>query len=634
MSGIAGIVHFDGRPVAPGLIEGMTAAMAYRGTDGIHHWASGPVALGHCQRHTTPESLEEQQPVISADGQRVLVFDGRLDNWVELRQELLRRGARLRNRSDAELALHAFEVWGDASAEHLDGDFALAIWDARQQRCLLVRDRFGNRALHYHWQNNTLSFATDVRPLLELPWTPKTLDPGALAEHLGIDWHTVDRSLWLDILRVPPSMTIGFTRDAPTRPHQYWAPDPDLRLPHRSEAEHAEHYRHVLTESVRRMSRAIHPVSFEVSGGLDSSALFAVGADLWRRGQLPAPGLRGYTLDFSGQGEADEMVYARAVAEHVGLPVEAVPPYQPGLDWYRECMRETLDLPDYPNGAMNLAVARRAREQGSRTVLSGTGGDEWVGGSPDYRAAYLEDHQWGAALEALWQDWRSRGLLRGSRRFARHAIWPLLPGSVRRPIRHLLKRDAPAEAALWLSHDMRECLQTVADQTSLAPQAQARRAAHIRQTPMLWAPYWQSAKLIGERQMALDGVDWRQPFWAREVVELAFATPAYLHYQGDENKWLHRQAFADLLPPMVTQRQSKAGFDCVFEAIWPDLSRHLNTETLGRRQAWLDVPAARKVIDHPQESRPDAWAEGPAWLLFCMDQLQTFCTSNGGTPLA
>jgi asparagine synthase (glutamine-hydrolysing) len=98
MSGIAGIIHFDGKPVEPGLIEKMTSAMAHRGPDGINHWVKGSVALGQCMLRTTPESLEEHQPLINEDESLVLVMDGRVDNWEELRKELLSKNVDLRTR--------------------------------------------------------------------------------------------------------------------------------------------------------------------------------------------------------------------------------------------------------------------------------------------------------------------------------------------------------------------------------------------------------------------------------------------------------------------------------------------------------------------------------------------------------
>jgi asparagine synthase (glutamine-hydrolysing) len=110
MSGIAGIIRFDGAPVEPGHIQGMTAAMSYRGPDGMAHWVKGSVALGQCMLRTTPESFEEVQPLCNQDESLVLVMDGRVDNWQELRHELLLHGAALRNRSDAELVLWAYQT--------------------------------------------------------------------------------------------------------------------------------------------------------------------------------------------------------------------------------------------------------------------------------------------------------------------------------------------------------------------------------------------------------------------------------------------------------------------------------------------------------------------------------------------
>ena len=122
MSGITGIIRFDGAPVEAGLVEKMTAAMAYRGPDGIHHWVKGSVALGQCMLRTTPESIEETQPLANEDESLVLVMDGRVDNWEELRKELLAKGARLRTRADAELVLRAYETWGRECLARIDGD--------------------------------------------------------------------------------------------------------------------------------------------------------------------------------------------------------------------------------------------------------------------------------------------------------------------------------------------------------------------------------------------------------------------------------------------------------------------------------------------------------------------------------
>ncbi|TAL43579.1 MAG: asparagine synthetase B, partial [Salinibacterium sp.] len=123
MSGIAGIVYFDERPAEAAQIEAMTSAMDYRGPDGIRHWVKGSAAFGQCMLCTTPESLDEIQPLANEDESIVLVMDGRVDNWEELRRKLSQENCPLRTRADAELVLRAFERWGSDCLAHIEGDF-------------------------------------------------------------------------------------------------------------------------------------------------------------------------------------------------------------------------------------------------------------------------------------------------------------------------------------------------------------------------------------------------------------------------------------------------------------------------------------------------------------------------------
>ena len=194
MSGIAGIVRFDGGGVEPGQIEKMTAAMSYRGPDGINHRVLGSVALGHCLFRTTSESLEETQPLANEDESLTLVMDGWLSNWEELRAELVAKSARLRTRADAELVLRAYEAWGADCVAHIEGDFAFVIWDARRCEAFCARDRMGNKPLFYCWNDDQLIFASELTPVLEHPSTPETPNLGKIAEFLASQWYTRDET--------------------------------------------------------------------------------------------------------------------------------------------------------------------------------------------------------------------------------------------------------------------------------------------------------------------------------------------------------------------------------------------------------------------------------------------------------
>ena len=205
MSGIAGIIHFDGKPVERGNIVKMTDAMAYRGPDGIHHWVRGSVGLGQCMLCTTPESLEETQPLANEDESLLLVMDGWLSNWEDLRAELLAKGARLRTRADAELVLRAYEAWDKECLGHLDGDFAFVIWDARRREAFCARDRFGNKPFNDHWDGGSLVFASELHPVLASPGIPEKPNEGMIAEFLADEFYSRDETFWVGVTRLRPA---------------------------------------------------------------------------------------------------------------------------------------------------------------------------------------------------------------------------------------------------------------------------------------------------------------------------------------------------------------------------------------------------------------------------------------------
>ncbi len=196
MSGIAGIVHFDGRPVEAGLIQGMTAAMANRGPDAISHWSAQTVALGHCMLRTTPESLDEKQPLANEEESIVLVLDGRLDNWEELRVDFLGRGVRLGDKTDAELVLRAYEIWGTDCLSQIEGDFAFVVWDARKRSVFCACNQTGIKTLHFHQDEQRFVFASEPGPISQLPGVPEVFNEELVAEYLSIDWQSLDQTFW------------------------------------------------------------------------------------------------------------------------------------------------------------------------------------------------------------------------------------------------------------------------------------------------------------------------------------------------------------------------------------------------------------------------------------------------------
>ena len=612
MSGIAGIIHFDGAPVAAGLIEGMTSAMAYRGPDGIHHWQRGSVALGQCMLRTTPESLEETQPLANEDESLILVMDGRVDNWEELRRELLSHGALLRDRSDAELVLRAFETWGRDCLDRIDGDFALAIWDARQQQLFCARDRIGNKSFYYQWNGTTLVFASELHPILALPWVPEVPNDGMLAEFLAAEWHSRDETLWNGILRLVAAhrMVVG---TAGPRTENYWEPDLWATLPYRTDQDYIEHYLALFSDCVRRASRSHRQLACEVSGGLDSSAVFCMADHLRRDARLPAPSVAGYTLAFADDGNADELGYARAMGEHIGLRIHEIPPSIMPLSWFAESANAYREFPGFPNAAMFVDIRRRAAMQGSRVVLTGEGGDEWLEGSRAYYAEELAQRHWRILRECFSNDAATFGTAQAMRWFVRHGVVPLLPvalqGALRRTA-HVLRGTGPADR-YWLSAVMRAHL--------VGRRRQSRASRHpgvrsVGQQHMLAALHdAHSDHVMGdsERIGARTGVELRFPLRDHRLVQFAFSTPERLRLRGDRTKYIHVQALRGIVPQSILDRTSKAEFSDVFRAQLDRMETTLTRTIPERHRDWVTQDGMeglyRLYRDHPQHGWP-LWA--------------------------
>jgi asparagine synthase (glutamine-hydrolysing) len=613
VSGIAGIIRFDGAPVEPGQVEQMTAAIAHRGPDGIHHWTRGNVALGQCMLRTTPESLEETQPLANEDQSLILVMDGRVDNWQELRAELLKRGAVLRTRADAELVLRAYEAWGRDCLAHIDGDFAFVIWDARRRSAFCARDRIGHKPFHYHWNGTTLAFASELHPLLALPWVEEVPNEGMLAEYLAGDWHSRDETLWQGVMRLVAAHRMEVDPAGP-RIAQYWAPDPWATLPYTRDEEYIEHYRELFADAVRRMSRSHRPLACEVSGGLDSSAVFCMAEHLRLGERLHAPAVEGYTLAFTDDSAANELAYARAAGEYLGVPVREVPPTVPPLDWYADRARTYREFPGFPNGSISIGL-QQAAAQKSRVLFSGEWGDAWLAGSLGYYAEELAERNWRTLIDCLKTDAAMYGPRQAARWLLRHGAFPLLPppiqSGLRRAARTLRGGNAAASLA-WLSPAMRQALEARRKRYH-QPSPPVRSPCQHDLRDMLYSARGSQIMERVDRQAAHAGLEMRHPLGDPRIVQFAFSSPERLRLRGDRTKYLHVQAMQGLMPTSILERRTKAEFSVVFRGHLDGMQAHL-TEALPRdRPEWLTEDGMSQLFDVYRKNRQFGW---PLWILW------------------
>ena len=576
MSGIAGIIRFDSAPADAGALAAMTDAMRFRGPDGIRHWSAGSVALGHCQLATTAESVHEIQPLANEDSSVVLVCDARLDNWEELRRDLLARGARLRTDSDAELLLRAYECWGEDCARRVEGDFALVVWDARRHTAFCARDYAGMRRFFYHWDGHRLVFATDIHALLACSLVRQELNAARIAECLSLAADAPEQTWWRGIVRLLPAHSMVVDA-AGARTRRYWEPDFDARLPCSSADDYVAYYREVLADAVRRQSRSARPLAFDVSGGLDSSALFAMGDRLHGEGRLLAPGLLGFHLRVN-DSRAQETEFCRAVAAHLGRQIHEVEPDVPPLESLLEDALRFCDVPEMPSLSMTRSASAAAAASGCRVVIEGFGGDEWAGGCVNHRDA-IRSLDARLILDLVESDRRAAGLPRALWRFLRWgvvpALWPQLGFATWRADLHWL---TPAARSLVQARRERAGVRHRVGPLGSLAQEQEREWLDRR---------FEIFELI-ELARARFGLERRSPYWSRRLVEASIATPHSMRWRGLQKKWVHREATRGLLPEVVRLRTGKANF-AEMTGRFEHLARaHVASKVLPRCHAWVD----------------------------------------------
>lgn len=559
MSAIAAIIRFDRGPADPEAIRAMTCAMDYRGPDGIAHWIGDGAALGHCMMHTTVESLTEAQPLASEDGTVHLVMDGWLSHPEELRARLLERGARLRDRSDAELVLKAWQTWGEDCCNHIDGEWAFVIWDERNRTVFAARDHVGLRPLHYHWDGRRLLIASDIAGVLAAGDISARLNPGMVAEHLAVEWHSREETLWQGVMRLPSATAMRLDANGPHL-SRYWLPPLEVALRYPREEDYVAHYRELLADSVRRASRTHALLACEVSGGLDSSAVFALAMREQAAGRLLAPDLRGYTYSFPPGGPEDEAEYADAVAAHLDTAITKVAPFLPDRAWFAARSLADRDMAVYPNVAMGVNISRAATGDGARVVLNGEGGDNFMGGMPHYFAEHIVEGDWRALMRSAREDAAELGWRETLGNIARFGIGPLLPEQVRGARRRSRDRRRPAPPIL--SPRLRELIRQRRINRPASPAAApAQRTLFARLNDPLFGYMCEYLS----RERARGGHELRSPMASRAMVEFAFATPHRLRVRGNLHKHVHREAMAGLLPEKVVRRRSKAHFNFSFE---------------------------------------------------------------------
>ena len=642
MCGITGAVWTEpNRNIDSDVLGRMTRVLRHRGPDDEGHYASElrlrppyesmpGVALGF-RRLSIIDVEGGHQPLSNEDGTVWLVFNGEIYNFADLRHRLEGAGHRFRTRCDSETIVHLYEDEGLDCFEHLNGMFAVAIWDSVHRRLVLARDRIGQKPLVYHHQPGRLLFASQIKSLLEVPGVSRDVDAAAVDEYLTYQYVPHPNTIFRGIRKLPPGH-LAVYQDDKLEVRPYWQPDYSFEQPI-DEATAVEQLRTLLADSVRLRMQSDVPLGAFLSGGVDSSLIVAL------MQQESSRQVKTFSIGFP-VAEYDESRYARQVAQHLGTEHQSFEVTPDAVDILPELVWH-YDEPFADSSAIPTWCVSQLTRQHVTVALSGDGGDELFCGYPRYRAVAL-----GAMLDRA-------GPLR-------HVLasrwWQSLPASPRQ--KSLMRRLKKFTAALAKT-PCRRYLDWICifDETR---RAELYEDAFFEQLPgsdpfgflqRAWSNAGRrdpvTAASLADLQTYLPcdlmtkvdvasmahSLECRQPFLDHRLVEWAARLPLRYKLQRGGGKRILQQAFHDMLPPEIWRRP-KMGFgvplDHWFRKELRDLTHDtLLSESAASRPYFRGDSVARLVRQHERGEFDHAyrlWA-----LLFFELWLRRWCTDGAAT---
>jgi asparagine synthase (glutamine-hydrolysing) len=546
MCGICGFNWTDGA-----LVEQMKALLVHRGPDDHGSHVADGVSLGHRRLSIVDLSESGRQPLSNEDGTVWITFNGEIYNHPELRRRLETKGHVFRTRTDTESIVHAYEEYGLDFAQHLTGMFALAIWDARQRRLVLARDRLGIKPLYYTLEGTRVRFASEIKALLVDPTVPRRVSPQGLFDFMGYEFVPAPETLFEGIRKLLPGCLLVVDSQS-ARHLRYWTleqQDIDPTGPKLLETLERACADHTMSDV---------PLGAFLSGGIDSSTVVS-----FLSRSAPTP-LQTFALGYR-ERSFSEFEYARQVADHFGTRHTEllIPPVDAAAIersvWHLD--EPTTD----PSNLPFMLICEEARRY-VKVCLSGDGGDEILMGYDRFRASKaaalltrlpvpFRQSLYRAIIRRIPDDERKKGVRNVLKRFLQGAILPASGEHIRwqyfmdpQQIGELFDRE-------WLRSVDTDPFTPVKRWSNIAPPERGAREQFVELNTVL-----PDSVLMKVDKMSLScGLEVRPPFLDHRVVELCYSLPTSLKLRGLTTKWLLKDIMRERLPPGIATR-AKQGF--------------------------------------------------------------------------
>jgi asparagine synthase (glutamine-hydrolysing) len=599
MCGICGLVSAERAPDIEA-VKRMSGQLVHRGPDDHGLFCEGPAALA-ARRLSIIDLAHGHQPIENEDGSAVVVQNGEIYNYRELKRELEGRGHRFATDCDTEVLVHAYEEWGDAFVERLRGMFAIALWDKRRRRLLLARDRFGIKPLYYRQVGGELSFASELKAMLEQPGFSREIDPKAVAAYLAFNSIPAPLTIFAEARKLPPGYLLTWEGgELALRRYARPGPVPGDEVRRGSAAELAAELREVLDDSIRAHLVADVPVGVLLSGGVDSGGIAALAS---RHADEP---LRTFSIGFEEAG-FNELSRARLVAERYGTDHHELV-LRPDAVELLPRLVEAFDEPFGDSSALPTYLVSQLACEHVKTAMSGEGGDELFGGYYTYVADLLARRvgRLAALARPLAEALPSRtdrvGFDYKAKRFARAAALP--PLERHHGWKEIFSPQARAElagehAVGWDPLDLYR--ERYAETKGVEPLA--------RMQDLDLGIYLVDDLLVKTDRLSMaHSLELRVPFLDPTVADFAFSLPTKLKVRGSAKKRLLRQALAPLLPREIVHGR-KQGFSIPIAA-WlrgplEPFAREVLAPSAVARQGLLDPAAVTPLLDRHCAGRED-----------------------------
>jgi asparagine synthase (glutamine-hydrolysing) len=562
MCGITGVLNFDGRPADPLLLERMIRTLNHRGPDGTGLHTNGPVGLAHA-RLSIIDIAGGHQPMESDEGSVWITFNGEIFNYVELREELIRKGHKFSTRSDTEVILGLYLEYGPDCVQHMNGQWAFAIWDAKHRKLFLSRDRIGVRPLFYTVAAHSFIFGSELKAVLAHPGVDRKLDVQVLRQVFTFWFPLAPGTPFQNIYELPPghSMTV---ENGQVNIHRYWqldfSPADVARI---NSARDQEKYENevcgLLLDATRIRLRADVPVGAYLSGGLDSSIVAALAQ------KYVGSKLCTFSVGFEDPS-LDERSFQQEVVrsldtDHQSICCSAndIGEVFPDVIWHAE--RPILRTAPAPL----FLLSRLVRNSGFKVVLTGEGADEFLGGYDIYKEAKIRAF-WAAQTDSKRRPLLLKrlypyleGLQKQSPAYLQ-AFFHATPKDVTNPFfSHLPRWELTRRTEVFFSPAVREEVQrggAYADLHQLLPERFSNWSTFSR------AQYLESAFLLpayllssqGDRVAMAHSIEGRYPFLDYRLVQFAASLPPQLKMKVLNEKYLLKKVFGDLVPSSVKNR--------------------------------------------------------------------------------